>query len=157
MARIVRTLVMQPQLVAVAHPKCRFRIALFLSRFPLSASLCTSSQSRLMWQTKHAMATRSCAKTCTFYKLVGSFSFSSLALPLSHTHTRSLSSSLSLLLTLVCKNARLLLTFSILCTRMRPLFGLPSFSEDIISSSLSSFMPSARSVNRSSTSILACD
>lgn len=34
MARIVRTLVMQPQLVAVAHPKCRFRIALFLSRFP---------------------------------------------------------------------------------------------------------------------------
>lgn len=60
-------------------------------------------------------------------------------------------------LTLVCKNARLLLTFSILCTRIRPLLGLPSFSPEIISSSLSNLMPSARSTNKSTTSILACN
>lgn len=59
-------------------------------------------------------------------------------------------------LTLVCKNAKLLLTFSILCTRIRPLFGLPSFSPEIISNNFSSLMPSARSTNKSTTSILAC-
>lgn len=158
MARIVRTLVMQPQLVAVAHPKCRFRIALFLSRFPRlcltvhleSVSSHVANKARnghaQLRQDLHFLQTR----RLFLFLLTRSTS-------LTHTHTLSLMLSLSLLLTLVCKNARLLLTFSILCTRMRPLFGLPSFSEDIISSSLSSFMPSARSVNRSSTSILACD
>lgn len=57
--------------------------------------------------------------------------------------------------TFVWRNAKLLLTFSILCTRMRPLFGLPSFSEDIISNNFSNLMPSAKSVNRSSISIFA--
>ena len=59
-------------------------------------------------------------------------------------------------LTLVCKKARLLLTFSILWTRIRPLLGLANFSPEMISSSLSSFLPSARSTNRSSTSMRAC-
>lgn len=38
---------------------------------------------------------------------------------------------------------------------MRPLFGLPSFSPEMISSSFKSFTPSAKSTNRSSTSIFA--
>ena len=58
--------------------------------------------------------------------------------------------------TLVWRKAKLLLTFSILWTRILPLLGLASFSPEIISSSLSSFLPSARSTNRSSTSIRAC-
>lgn len=59
-------------------------------------------------------------------------------------------------LALVWRNARLLLTFSTLCTLILPLFGLPSFSPEMISKSLRSFLPSAKSVNRSSTSIRAC-
>lgn len=58
-------------------------------------------------------------------------------------------------LTFVCKKAKLLFRFSILWTRMRPLFGLPSFSPEIISSNFRSFTPSAKSTNRSSTSIFA--
>lgn len=122
----------------------------------------TARSVHLIWQTKHAMATRSCAgATCTFYKCVESSTLSSLqssVFGLPATATPSLPSLAAIYvayLTLVCKNARLLLTFSILWTRMRPLFGLPSFSDDMISSSFSSLMPSARSVNRSSTSILA--
>lgn len=59
--------------------------------------------------------------------------------------------------TFVWRNARDLFTFSILCTRMRPLLGLASRSPEMISSSFSNFLPSARSVNKSSTSIRACE
>lgn len=58
-------------------------------------------------------------------------------------------------ITLVWRNARDLFTFSILWTRMRPLLGLANRSPEMISNSFSSFLPSARSVNRSSTSIRA--
>jgi len=58
-------------------------------------------------------------------------------------------------ITLVWRNAKDLFTFSILWTRMRPLLGLANRSPEMISNSFSSFLPSARSVNRSSTSIRA--
>lgn len=58
-------------------------------------------------------------------------------------------------ITLVWRNARDLFTFSILWTRMRPLLGLANRSPEMISNSLSNFLPSARSVNRSSTSMRA--
>lgn len=60
-------------------------------------------------------------------------------------------------LTFVCRNAKLLFKFSILWTRMRPLLGFPSFSPEMISSSFSSLIPSAKSTKRSSTSIFACN
>ena len=46
----------------------------------------------------------------------------------------------------MCKNARHLLTFSILWTLSFPEFGLPSFSPEIISSSRMSSLPSLKSV-----------
>lgn len=58
--------------------------------------------------------------------------------------------------TFVWRNARDLFTFSILCTRIRPLLGLANRSPEMISSNFSNFLPSARSVNKSSTSIRAC-
>ena len=51
--------------------------------------------------------------------------------------------------TFVDKNLRDLPTFSIICTRRTPLFGLPRFSPEMISSSLSSNLPSAKSLNKS--------
>ena len=55
--------------------------------------------------------------------------------------------------TLVWRNARHLLTFSILWTLIFPELGLPSLSPEIISSSRIKYLPSAKSVNRSLISI----
>ena len=54
-----------------------------------------------------------------------------------------------IVLTLDFRKVKHFKTFSTFCTRISPLFGLPTFSPEIVSKSLIRIFPSAKSVNKS--------
>lgn len=96
MARNVRTLIMQPQLMAVAHPKCHFRIALFLSRSPPPHTLCHSVHLESVSSHVANKARNGHAQLRQDLHFLQTRRLFLFLLTLSTSHTHSLSCSLSL-------------------------------------------------------------